>query len=250
MTLRPDLSDVPREVLGTVGEMVDYYAEERPKFQVFLEAIGGMFDADTKLQAVIHSRRGRLKDPEHLRYKLVRKWRDAKKDGHQFDITKDNIFDRVTDLVGYRILHLHTTQFLKIHPVILELLDEYRFKLAEKPFARTWDDESRRFFSALGLETPTDKISLYTSVHYVFESNSKTRRYAELQVRTLAEELWGEVDHSWNYPDQTGLLPIREQIAALARSTSGCTRLVDSIFATGEDMLNQQAAARGGGGNE
>ena len=53
---------------------------------------------------------------------------------------------------------------------------------------------------------------------------------AEVQVRTLMEEVWGEVDHLINYPQESAYLPIREQIRALARSTSASTRLVDAIF--------------------
>ena len=51
-------------------------------------------------------------------------------------------------------------------------------------------------------------------------------------VRTLAEELWGEVSHTVNYPHKTHSIACNEQLAALARVASGCTRLVDSIFAS------------------
>lgn len=49
------------------------------------------------------------------------------------------------------------------------------------------------------------------------------------------EEVWGEVDHSINYPHKTESLPCREQIKALARATSSCSRLVDSIFTSFDD---------------
>ena len=71
---------------------------------------------------------------------------------------------------------------------------------------------------------------MYTSVHYVIEPNSRTKSTGEIQVRTLAEEIWGEVDHTINYPKKSSILPCREQIKVLARVTSSCTRLVDSIF--------------------
>jgi len=75
---------------------------------------------------------------------------------------------------------------------------------------------------------------MYTSVHYVVESNSSTRATCEIQVRTLAEELWGEVDHTMNYPHESSVLSCREQIKVLARVTSSCSRLVDSIFRSAE----------------
>ena len=78
---------------------------------------------------------------------------------------------------------------------------------------------------------------MYTSVHYVIESASRTKVTAEIQVRTLMEEVWGEVDHSMNYPHVTESLPCREQLKVLARVTSSATRLVDSIFATLDDHV-------------
>jgi ppGpp synthetase/RelA/SpoT-type nucleotidyltranferase len=54
----------------------------------------------------------------------------------------------------------------------------------------------------------------------------------EIQVRTLMEEVWGEVDHELNYPVQTDVFSSREQLQVLARVTSSATRLVDSIFVT------------------
>jgi ppGpp synthetase/RelA/SpoT-type nucleotidyltranferase len=54
------------------------------------------------------------------------------------------------------------------------------------------------------------------------------------------EEVWGEVDHTLNYPHPTDSVPCREQIRALARSTSSATRLVDAIFATVADIQEKK----------
>lgn len=147
----------------------------------------------------------------------------------KFDITEENLFERITDLVGFRILHLHTSQFKSINKIVLDLIKEEEWEIIEEPTARTWDDESRDYFNTLGIKT-RDSERMYTSVHYVFTANKKKACAAELQVRTLAEELWGEVDHKINYPHPTDRSSCREQIKVLARITSGCTRLVDSIF--------------------
>jgi putative GTP pyrophosphokinase len=73
---------------------------------------------------------------------------------------------------------------------------------------------------------------MYTSVHYIIKPNSTAKITCEIQVRTLMEEVWGEVDHLINYPHKSQLISIREQIKTLARVTSSCSRLVDSIFTT------------------
>jgi putative GTP pyrophosphokinase len=64
-------------------------------------------------------------------------------------------------------------------------------------------------------------------------------------VRTLAEELWGEVDHTVNYPEPSEVLACREQIKLLARLTSTCTRLVDSIFITLKETADRPTGPEG-----
>src|SRR5205807_2598037 len=128
----------------------------------------------------------------------------------------------------------YTKQFQSIHECLTRIFGEYKYELIEGPVARTWDDESRALFAQMGIPT-VESPSLYTSVHYVIAPNRRTRITCEIQVRTLAEELWGEVDHTINYPQPSESLACREQIKVLARVTSSCTRLVDAIFSSRED---------------
>jgi len=184
------------------------------------------------LAGLVHSIKARAKDPTHLEDKLFRKLTASKQTSDKpFDITPDNLFEKITDLTGVRILHLHTSQFPEINRALTHLLHEENYQILEGPEARTWDDEYREIFTAHGIATVESK-RMYTSVHYVVEANSKFKRTAEIQVRTLAEELWGEVDHTINYPHPTDIHACREQIKVLARLTSSCTRLVDSIFSS------------------
>jgi putative GTP pyrophosphokinase len=182
-----------------------------------------------RLMVHVHSTKSRIKDPDHLEDKLQRKLLDAKARNRKFTISEKNLLYRINDLAGFRILHLHTEQIVSIDHELRGVLEEYRFPLYETPKARTWDDESRAFFQRCGIRT-VKSPTMYTSVHYVVESNSSTKATCEIQVRTLAEELWGEVDHTMNYPHECAILSCREQIKVLARVTSSCSRLVDSIF--------------------
>lgn len=184
----------------------------------------------------IHSVRSRLKAPEHLRDKLIRKAQESHEKGKPFRINTANLFYRINDLVGLRILHLHTQQFEPIDLGLKELFVQFKYKCVEGPAARTWDDETRDYFRSLDVRT-LKSPSLYTSVHYVVDAGLDSRCTAEIQVRTLAEELWGEVDHSINYPHKTQSLACREQIKALARATSSCSRLVDAIYRSNEDFI-------------
>jgi|ERR1017187_3630387 ppGpp synthetase/RelA/SpoT-type nucleotidyltranferase len=224
-----------------VTGLVEHYKDNQHKLNTFLlEQIRPVLVNSPLLAKHVHSFKWRLKDPDHLREKLRRKMLEAKIKKRRFTITKDNIFIKINDLVGIRILHLHTRQMADINLCLRDLFREGRFTVIEGPFARTWDDETKAFFATVGIETRESGPSMYTSVHYVIDSNSRTRYTAEIQVRTLAEELWGEVAHVIDYPQPCPSLACKEQIRVLARVASSCTRLVDSIFRSYEDFTRNQ----------
>lgn len=181
----------------------------------------------------VHSFKSRLKERDRLRDKLRRKLAEAKAKDKEFAIRPENLLVKVNDLAGIRILHLYTRQVPSIDAALRAIFAEQRYKLVEKPFARTWDDENRAFFQQCGIRT-LKSPSFYTSVHYVISSFSRTAVTCEIQVRTLMEEVWGEVDHAINYPHESKSFSCREQLKVLARVTSGATRLVDSIMQTHE----------------
>lgn len=117
---------------------------------------------------------------------------------------------------GVRLLHIYQQQFPLIHKEIMKKIDELEdWKLVEAPKAYTWEPESKDFFKELGIGTEV-KETFYTSVHYVIKpNNEKSSISCEIQVRTLFEEIWGEIDHTINYPCQTNSIACKEQIRVL-----------------------------------
>lgn len=225
-----------------ISELVQHYRKNREHFALVLDQLKGHILGDKELMSHVHSVKARVKDPGHLRDKLLRKLRQANEEHKPFNVTKDNLFLRINDLAGFRILHLHTRQMEHINRALLHRFDEALYRLTEGPVAKTWDDESRKYFEGIGIHIERNKSgkrkkepSLYTSVHYVIRPNVKTESTCEVQVRTLADEVWGEVDHAINYPYEVRSLACREQIQVLARVTTSCSRLVDSIFKSLEE---------------
>jgi putative GTP pyrophosphokinase len=212
-----------------IDEMVSLFEANKHIFDSLVYQLTGHVQSSIVLKPVVHSIKSRVKDPSHLREKLERKWIRAKASGQDFPHNKENLFRTINDLAGLRILHLHTRQIEIIHKALIDIFEEQRFVLLEPPSARTWDDESRELFAQFGIDT-VNSGSMYTSVHYVVQPNSKSDASCEIQVRTLSEEVWGEVDHKINYPTKSPSASCREQIKVLARMTSSCSRLVDSIF--------------------
>jgi len=217
-----------------IKSLLQAFEANRRQIELFHDQFLIALQNSSTLTATIHSMRSRLKDPTHLSDKLARKIRESKQKKTRFEITPTNLLTKVNDLVGFRLLHLYTRQISSIDAALREVFQEGKYELLEGPFARTWDDESRQFFKQCNIETQ-ESPSMYTSVHYVIGSASRTTVTAEIQVRTLMEEVWGEVDHTMNYPHPVESVPCREQLKVLARVTSSATRLVDSIFATVQD---------------
>lgn len=217
----------------TIRQLVSHYEENKNLFDQFVQQLLPLFNNAKALVPLIHSMKWRVKESSHLENKLIRKFNQARAEGKSFNITADNLFFKINDLAGFRLIHLHTRQMAEINKALLGLFEEERYRVTEGPIARTWDDESRKYFRDIGIRTKASS-SLYTSVHYVIEPNRRTKYTCEIQVRTLAEEVWGEVSHKINYPTPTKSVACEEQLKVLARLTSGCSRLVDSIFRTEE----------------
>lgn len=208
-----------------VDKCVAHFVNNKGLFEGFAQALMGYFQNDPELAPSIHFIKYRLKDPGHLRDKLIRKAAEGKA------ITVPQLFDKITDLAGIRIIHLHTSQMEHIHPAIMAVLNEQQLRLLEKPVANCWDVEYEELFKKYGISA-RPRGSMYTTVHYVVQANQKTKVTCEVQVRTLMDEVWGEVSHRVNYPKSSTSQTCQDQLKVLARFTSGCTRLVDSIFQT------------------
>lgn len=214
-----------------IEELIREYRSTRDLVKTFQSQLLILLQESADLSRLVHSFRARTKTEESLRDKLNRKFLQAKNAKESLNMNRANLLTEINDLAGIRVLHLYPRQIKEIDQHIRSLLAEQQLGLREQPFARTWDDEYSKFFEACGFDIQRSP-SLYTSVHYVVESSSRKTTTCEIQVRTLMEEVWGEVDHTINYPHEVDSLACREQLKVLARVTSSATRLVDSIFLT------------------
>lgn len=205
-------------------------------YELFNDKIISIITRDKRLKSLIHSFKHRFKDEQHLRKKIIRKnLEDLERpaDEQIGPITPQNIMNRITDICGVRVIHLYQAQFDDIHKAIMDYVEQGEIFLYEQPKAYTWDPEYRESFSALGLNSIL-RGSLYTSVHYVVKPRADSDVTCEIQVRTLFEEAWGEIDHTLNYPTETDNIAVQEQLKVLARIVGAGTRLSNAIFKTSE----------------
>jgi ppGpp synthetase/RelA/SpoT-type nucleotidyltranferase len=223
-----------------IEEAVQAYKQKQFEYKQFLAGVLVFFQEhpvlNQKTLPIIHSIKSRIKEPEHLSDKLQRKLDTG------IVITKYNIFTSITDFIGVRVLHLYQDQFEPIHSAINEKIESGDWAFVEEPKAYTWDPESLQFYKKLNIQTEV-KDTFYTSIHYLVKPNNKNSICCEIQVRTLFEEIWGEIAHTINYPHPTDSLSCKEQLRVLSKLVSTGTRLADSIFRTLKDH-NQKGGSR------
>lgn len=153
------------------------------------------FIADTlRTHKKIHSVKSRVKDPERLIEKIIRKTNDRKeKHGSDFQFSVENYKDEINDLIGVRAIHIFKEDWEDIHNFISNT-----WKVIEITANVREGDDTKRF-EELDIQIHSRK-SGYRSVHYLIEffpTNQKV--IAEIQVRTIFEEGYGEIDHQLRY---------------------------------------------------
>ena len=94
--------------------------------------------------------------------------------------------------MGIRILLLFKEDWLGVHD---HLMKEYGDVLLEQPFAYVREGDDTHLYEG---KVEIRKEKPYRSVHYVIRSD--TGLAIEIQVRTLYEEAWSEIDHKLRYP--------------------------------------------------
>lgn len=161
----------------------------------------------------LHSVYWRVKDAEHLIAKIIRKRTTNYK--RYKNIGVSNYGKIVTDLVGFRGLLVFKEDWPRVHvqlgshflddpqlymdtPGFVEYDKDTESHYAEPPTAHIREGDNKILYQKLlGSENIVSKQN-YRSVHYVIWYHNV---YVELQIRTLFEEAFAEMDHKIRYPN-------------------------------------------------
>ena len=120
-------------------------------------------------------------------------------------VTEKNYQSRVGDLLGVRIICLRLSDIGKVEAYLGLLFDEKILRFLKGP------DQKRSFILPVDPgESISDGINLtysgYSSIHYQVELGENSDVPSgladlqfELQLRTILEEAWGEIDHKYRY---------------------------------------------------
>ena len=184
----------------------------------------------------VHSLKQRVKDPEHLIEKVIRK----RIENPQLDITPENYGERLTDLIGIRALHLFKNEWSNIHDFI-----DSTWELHEPAVANVRAGDSQDLqqgFLDRGCLVKEHPFG-YRSVHYLVKLNPTKALYiAEVQVRTIFEEGWSEIDHQIRYPyDQDN--PILGQLLVIFNRLAGSADEMALFIRFLRDQLAQRESS-------
>lgn len=212
----------------------DFVSNKNDKYekvlQEFLDTyLKDMNKEENQEEVKVHSIRSRIKNPEHLIAKIIRKKQENQNKYKK--LNKSNYEKFITDLIGIRCLVLFKTDWKGFHYYILSKFennveyyikdsildfddDENHFYIAEKPKVHIRNGDARDIYDEV---LPPDSVidgKMYRSVHYIIKYKGI---YLEIQVRTLFEEGWGEIDHAVVYPYYQNDKILREYTELLNR---------------------------------
>ncbi|WP_083280340.1 hypothetical protein [Pseudomonas citronellolis] len=142
----------------------------------------------------VHSVRWRVKDTEHLLEKIIRKRVEGTE--KYLAISPQDYHSIITDLVGVRALHLFKEDYSDID---LQIRDAWDLEETAVIYIRAGDQPQE--FDA-GKFQSKEHPKGYRSIHYIVNTQPQKRKIqVELQVRTIFEEGWSEIDHKIRYPN-------------------------------------------------
>lgn len=159
----------------------------------------------------LHSYRTRIKSSEHLIEKIIRRRNENYLKYRE--LNRDNYLKFVTDVIGFRGLLLYREDWVIFHRHLLSHFEnrtEWYVHDCLKDFAPARDrymveapkvhmrpgDYGDIYADWIASDNIYDQ-KYYRSVHYILKYQGT---YLEIQVRTLFEEGWGEIDHHILYP--------------------------------------------------
>ncbi len=153
-----------------------------------------LLEAEGKEKKLIYLTKARVKSADSIYLKIKR--------------NKDiDSLDDITDYAGFRILCLFEQDIAAIHQFIIRILRE-EFNLHQFKLFNWGNNRYNRFVLSLKDIIDKDETKIeainkesgYKSIHYLFKQEIAGHIYfLEIQLRTLLQDVWGELEHTLSY---------------------------------------------------
>ncbi len=180
------------------------FIKQKEKYKKLAEYIVRLISDDPSApKESIHTILFRIKDESRLIEKIDQENISSECDKNP--ITHKNFHQRIGDIIGIRIICLRLSDISKVEAYLEFLVEEKILKFIQEP------DYKRSFVLPIdpGEVAPQDinlQYSGYSSIHYqvkLGDNSDASQEFKniqiELQLRTILEEAWGEIDHKYRY---------------------------------------------------
>ncbi|WP_162427970.1 RelA/SpoT domain-containing protein [Pontibacter pudoricolor] len=198
------------------------------------------FVTDTLLRHKdVHAVRYRIKEPLHLLKKIIRK----KQEYPSRYLNAANYTIYINDLAGVRILHLSKQS---CHNIANYIQQNWELKREPYAYVKEGDTHDAKQFSALNYKVMMNSRG-YKAQHYIIKVQATRQLYfIEIQVKTLFEEGWSEIDHCIRYPDHEPNELLNRLLWLLNQSTSNADMLATQMQALANELHNYQQGHKTG----
>jgi hypothetical protein len=124
-------------------------------------------------------------------------------------------------------------------PVIHEKLKD-NFKFVQKPEANLREGDSKDYFKGSGCKIKTHDLG-YRSVHYIIKTEPTLKALlAEIQVRTILEEAWSEIDHKVRYPYNLDNSLLNQYLRIFNRLAGSADEMDDYVLSLNNDFIAKE----------
>lgn len=194
----------------------------------------------------VHSYRFRIKKTGSLLEKIIRKSCE-----HNETYTVNDYYQKITDLLGIRILYVFKEDYWSVNE---QIMTEYGNQLAQDINVKLKPgDKKEEMYKRLREKYSNvrwEENETYRSIHYTIYADKKDIGLCprvEIQTRTIFEEGWSEINHKLVYKKNTGNQGLKKTSDVLSSMVGACDTLgtlMKTFYDTGvridADELNSQ----------
>lgn len=233
---------------NTLEKIYNNYCKLKPVLEkVAKELLKEMRDSQVE---GIHSLRFRVKEEKHLIEKIIRNNIEGKAKYQQVD--ESNYYKKITDMIGVRILLLYKEDWKGFHKFITSVFEDIPKRyidMNQNDFNYVDDWEIRCFaecpiaflrygdkFIYEGYIKTEYTYKDYRSIHYVLKYKNQ---FCEVQVRTLAEEIYGEFDHNVRYPYKKENKFLKSYTSILSKVMVATDEMISLCKGMPEDIIDK-----------
>lgn len=162
---------------------------------------------------------------------------------------KENNLNKIEDIAGFRIVCLFEQDIIQVHNYIIKSLgdDNDKFNLCKfKYFNFDYDSFIKPLIEYLtpiygNVDLiPKKKETGYKSIHYIFNYKIGINEYnIEIQLRTLLQDVWGELEHSICYKQGDVDPQIKHNFIALSTRLQADDTMIKNLKSKSDEERTQ-----------